>query len=181
MLKNKSFTLIEMVVVMAIFTLILGAVLGIFVSAIRAQRYNLVSHQLLNQTSYAMEYISRFLRMAKKDDIGCIDGSNYQETRTGKGIKFVNYNGECLEFFWGLNNQLKVNGRKEDGTVIFDAVDLTSDDFEIISLNFHISGDESGDDLQPRVTMYLDIKGKGSGNQPEVKIQTTVSQRNPDI
>jgi len=43
---------------------------------------------------------------------------------------------------------------------------------------------DQGDYEQPRVTIFFDIKGKGGGvkpeEQPRIKIQTTISQRNLD-
>ena len=65
---NRGFTLIEMMITVLIFSVIVAAVIGVFVSAIRIQRYNLTYQQLLDQTSYAMEYMSRAIRMAVKED-----------------------------------------------------------------------------------------------------------------
>ena len=84
--NGEGFTLIEILVVIVIFSIVLGAVIGIFISAIRIQRYYLASQKLLDQTSYVTEYMSRSIRMAKKrlDDppapAGCEtipDGCNY--------------------------------------------------------------------------------------------------------
>lgn len=180
---NKGYTLIEVLISVLVFSLISGAAFGVFALALRVQKYSLASQQLLAQTSYAMEYMSRAMRMAKRDDMGCIDGSNYDNPGGDTSrIKFLDYKGECLEFFWeDTSKQLKVN-RWKDGARIFDAVELVSDDFEIVSpLNFEISGDEPGDNSQPRVTIYMEIKGKSTGYQPKIKIQTTISQRNLDI
>jgi len=172
--KNKAFTLIEMMVTVLIFSIVIGAVIGVFVSALQVQRYNLAYQQLLDQTSYAMEYMGRAIRMAVKDDgVGCISsGFNYQDSASG--IKFVNYKGECQEFLLE-GGQLKVevdSGGK---------IPLTSDDFNVTSLDFEVSGDEVDDNLQPRVTIFTEIQGGGAGPQPEITIQTTISQRNLDF
>lgn len=182
---NKGVTLIEMMVAVVIFSLISGAAVGIFVSALRIQKYSLTSQKLLDQTSYATEYMSRFLRMAKKNEDKICGGmskdKNYKITQGGKGIKFVNSKRECLEFFWDTtDNQLRVNKWEEGGTKVFNAVELTSNDFKIVSFNFNISGDQPGDESQPRVTMFMEIEGKTTP-LPKIKIQTTVSQRNLDI
>ncbi len=180
---NKGYTLIEVLAAVVIFSLISGAALGIFALAIKIQKYSLASQQLLDQTGYAMEYMNRAIRMAKKNGGECSNmdiGKNYEETLVGRGIKFVNYKGECLEFFQDdTDNQLKVN-KWEDGIKIFDTVELISDDFEVTSLNFNISGDEPGDNSQPKVTIYMEIKGKNMSPLPKIKIQTTLSQRNLD-
>jgi len=169
--NNRAFTLVELLVTALIFSIVIGAAMGVFVSSIKLQRYNLAHQQLLSQISYAVEYIDRAIRMARKDEIGCIDGSNYLETASS--IKFATYHGQCWRFFLE-NGQLKIDRDGEE-------YDLTSDDFEVTSFNFQVSGDNAGDRLQPRVTVFLDIKAKGSGQQPRIKIQTAISQRNLDL
>ena len=68
MKRNKGFTIIEMLVAVTIFTLVTGSITGLFISSIRSQSKVLTTQKLLDEASYAMEYMGRFLRMAKKDD-----------------------------------------------------------------------------------------------------------------
>jgi len=170
-MKSKGFTLVEMLVTVLIFSIIIGTGTGVFVSAIKLQKYNLTHQQLLNQTSYVMEYIARAIRMAKKDVIGCIDGSNYLET--ANSIKFATYNDQCWKFFLE-NAQLKID---KDGIIY----ELSSSDFQVSSFTVSVSGDVADDNLQPRVTIFMEIEGQGPGSQPRLKIQTTISQRNLDF
>lgn len=178
-IKNKGFTLVEMLVAVTVFILIVTAASGIFVSSLKAQRKSLASQQLLDQTSYIAEYMSRAIRMAKKDVAGeCITAKlNYEKTRSGKGLKFKNYQDICQEFFWDTaTNQLKeIKGGQENF--------LTSHSLQILALNIKLAGESQNDDAQPRVTIFLDIKGKGEKPemQPEIRIQTTISQRNLDV
>ena len=67
---KKGFTLIELIVVMAVFLLVIGGAIGIFISIIEHQRIILAEEELLNQTSYVQEYMSKALRMATKDQSG---------------------------------------------------------------------------------------------------------------
>jgi len=176
---NKGFTLIEMLVAALIFSIVIGAATGVFVSAIKLQRYNLAHQQLLSQASYAVEYMDRAIRMAVRDDDNTcgLAGQNYRVSDGNRKIEFKNYKGECQEFFWDTSNyQLKVD-KTGFGTPLI----LTSDDFEITSFNFQVSGDVLGDNVQPKVRIFLDIKAKGSGQQPRIKIQTAISQRNLDF
>jgi hypothetical protein len=116
--------------------------------------------------------------MAMKDDGFCgFAGQNYRVSDQNRKIEFKNYKGKCQEFFWDItDNQLKVL-ETGFGTPLL----LTSNDFEINSLDFEVSGDNPGDYTQPKVTVFLDIKAKGPGQQPRIKIQTTISQRNLDL
>lgn len=191
---KKGFTLIEMLVAVAIFSLLVGAISGLFISGIRLQRGALVSQEILNQTSYTLEYISRALRMAKKESgEGCLSeaGLNYEipgkyriekDKNLGTGLRFINHleNDDCQEFFLEAG-QLKYKKKVESPGEV--TLDLTSKDLEITSLKFNLSGQSQDDNLQPRVTVFLDIKGKRvrEEEQPKIKIQTTISQRNLDI
>jgi len=191
-MSSKGFTLVEILVVSVIFLLIIGAAAGLFVSLVRHQRRILAKQELLNQISYVMEYMSRALRMAKKElnctepaepptcscltDIGY--GWNYEITPEGKGIKFINHSEDdvCQEFFW--NEAEKRLEESKDGSSF---VPLTSDKLQINLLKFNVSGESGGDLLQPRVTIFLEIQAKGAGDQPKIQIQTTISQRNLDV
>jgi prepilin-type N-terminal cleavage/methylation domain-containing protein len=201
-MKN-GYSLIEILVAVAIFTIVIAAPTGFFTLSLKAQLKSLASQKLLDNTSYTLEYISRSLRMAKKDTIGnCVsplDSTNYRNyektaSRTlagieylGPGIKFLNYKTppECQEFFLDETEEHETKGQLMESKNGAAPVVLTSKDLEIIS--FKIGPDDSWDQDdtdQPRVTLFLDIKG-GKGQmaeiRPEIKIQTTISQRNLDV
>lgn len=173
---QKGFILVELLVSLFIFTLIVGMASGIFISGIRVQRRALATQKLLDEVSYAVEYISRTIRMAKKDKLGaCITAKhNYQITRGGKGLKFLNYKDECQEFFWDSDDQLK---ELKDGGA---SAALTSEDFKVLSFNIALLGESQDDNEQPRVSFFLELEGK-SAERPKIQLQTTVSQRNLDI
>jgi len=198
---NKGFTLVELIVVIAALLLVLGTAVGIFISIVQHQRIILAEQELLNQFSYAIDHMSKALRMAGKDAEGaCMismgENSNYELTlpdaTTGvyTGIKFINQsdNDACQEFFVdeGILKERK-NGSTE-------GVPLTSNKFYINSLRFGINGSNGcssgvgcvegaseADIAQSRVTIYLDIQISGNTDRPSKKIQTTISQRNINV
>jgi len=179
--RSKAFTLIEMLVAISLFGLIIGSTTGLFVSAVRSQAKALTTQKLLDETSYVMEYMSRFMRMAKKEfnTPACLSGNglNYENPSGTSSIKFINAQGVCQEF--RLNT---ITDKIEEwrGPSLFG--ELTSDDLEITSLEFNLSGADQPptDSLQPRVTISMTIKKRGATG-PEMKIQTTISQRNLDV
>lgn len=185
--NSEGFTLTEILVVIAVFCIVMGAVIGIFISAIRVQRYYLASQKLLDQTSYITEYMSRSIRMAKKrldsPPAGCEtipNGCNYENPNGENSIKFIRVIKEsgvtrkiCQEFYLS-GHQIY---QKIDGV----ATALTSDDIHMNHLKFEPHGWCQEDELQPRVTIYIDGEVENLNPSPSIKIQTTVSQRDLDV
>lgn len=174
--SQKAFTLVEILVSVFIFSLVVAITAGVFVSGLRAQKRALQTGQLLNQMSYATEYMSRALRMAKKDlnnDCGIGAKMNYNTTLRG-GLRFKNYNNECQEFYVDGNGQLKEERAGVDSA-------LTSNDFEVTVFNIGPPDSwDQNDSLQPRITLFLETKPEGQ-DSPKLQLQTTISQRNLDI
>lgn len=169
---NKGFTIVEMLIVVLMFSIIMGTVTSVFASALKLQKYNLSNQQLLSQTSYAMEYMSRALRMARKDDGTCgFSGQNYRTSDGNRKIEFLNYRGDCQSFYLS-GGQLMVDS---------DTMPLTSNDFIVNQLRFFVSGDIASDSEQPKVKINIEIEGDILGDTPKIKIQTSVSQRRLDI
>ncbi|MFH1714138.1 MAG: prepilin-type N-terminal cleavage/methylation domain-containing protein [Candidatus Nealsonbacteria bacterium] len=169
--KSGAFTLIEILVAVAIFSLIIGVASSVFVLSIKAQRKTLSDREILSQVSYAMEYVSRAIRMARKDiDGNCTGGvakSNFFKTATG--VAFENYEGDCQEFYIE-SGRLK---ESKDGNVNF----LTAPNLTVSHFNINDLGWDQTDRIQPRVTLFLEILGF---EQSQIKIQTSISQRNLD-
>lgn len=178
---NRAFTLVELLVTMAVLAIVIGIISGIFISGIQQQRRALISQFLLDQTSFALEYMSRALRMAKKElsAPACLsqNGLNYQITHAGSGLKFINHlqADECQEFFLEAG-QLKY-WRQSTG----ETFPLTSNRIEITQLLFNLTGESQADNLQPAVTIFLNVKGREiTAEELAIKIQTTISQRTLD-
>jgi len=185
--KNLGgFTLVEMMVAVLVFSIIIASISGIFVFGIREQRKILTSQILLDQVSYALEYMSRSLRMAAKELNSplttCLTtyGSNYETYDSGTRLRFINHlqGDDCQEFYLE-NNQLKY--KREAASTTPKTFELTSNDLKVTFLKFDLSGQFQTDNLQPRITFYLEIEGKGfPAAQPKLKIQSSVSRRMPD-
>jgi prepilin-type N-terminal cleavage/methylation domain-containing protein len=179
--KKQGFTLIEVLVSVVIFSLLLGFIISVFVLGIRLQRYNLSYQQMLDQTSYGLEYMARALRMAQKDETGACTGtanSNYgNQNPSGNlsDVKFLNYKGQCQEFY--LDQTTHQLAEKIDNN---SPNYITSTKFNISYLEFLLLGENGADSYQPRVTISFNIEGKEANLKPKLQMQTTVSQRNID-
>ncbi len=177
--KKNGFSLIELLVVVFVFSLVILATTGLFISAIRYQKKFFLQQELLNQSSYVVEYFGRALRMAKKDESGsCLSsnliGKSYEITRNGFGIKFINHsnNDICQEFYLDLNDKT-IKEIKNGGL----AIPLISNNFEVSKFKIKFASGV----FQPRITIFIEIQAKGRDNEIKKQIQTTISQRNLDV
>lgn len=182
-MSSKGFTLIELIVVVSIFTLIIFTATDLFISLFQQQKKILGEQELLSQISYNVEYMSRALRMARKDDSGtCImAGKNYQKTTSsgpysGYGIKFINHTKSdiCQEFFWDSTTNMLYESKDSGASY----VPLLADYVTVISFRVALS---EAVDTQPRVTIFLDVKIGIGSSQVTKQVQTTISQRNLNI
>ena len=185
-----GFTLIEILVSVLLFFGILVIVLGFFGYAIKGQKKALASQEISDQISYAMEYMSRSMRMAvKATNASCIpNGTNYSNPYGDNSVRFLIYdrvNGVkiCQEFYLE-NEQLKRKKSNNDGSggLSGTEVDLTSSKLKINSAKFNLIGEAETDDIQPRVTIFLDVEKQNTIPEfnAKIKIQSTISQRNLD-
>ncbi len=147
-------------------------------SAIAAQRRALATQELVSQTSYLAEYMSRHIRQAKKEtDQGCLSqaGKNYELTHGGQGLKFNNSQNQCQEFFLDTLRVKEVRGGQTQY--------LTPDDSTVTILNFSVSGETDTDALQPKVSLFINLQTTGTRPESVISIpfQTTISQRNFDV
>jgi prepilin-type N-terminal cleavage/methylation domain-containing protein len=180
--KSKAFTLVEILVAVAVFSIVVGIASGLFVSSIRAQRASLAQQELLDQTSYIMEYMGRAIRMAKKDmDGACTGEAKLNYAKTDSGIMFKNYEDECQEFFreWDDDSEAYRLKEKKAGAENY----LTSPTLNVVSFEIADFGWTQLDSEQPRTTLFLEVEGVGTRpeERPATSIQTTISQRNPDV
>jgi prepilin-type N-terminal cleavage/methylation domain-containing protein len=184
--KNKGFTLIEMLVSLVIFSIIIGFTLSTFATAAKAQRRILAEQQLLDQVSYAVEYMGRSLRMAVKENTSgrCLTaaGANYETNSSRNKIRYITYDGFCHEFLV-QNNTLYTNwSTSTDGEDVFNysyPLISTTTGFTVNAFTIATStGWSETDSLQPAVTIFLDVSGP---SDIRIKMQTTVSQRNIDV
>lgn len=188
-LKNKKgFTLVEVLVCIALFGIISVALINVFVASIKSQSRIIYSQELLEQSSYVLEYMNSKIRMAIKDvDGSCITigGSTYNIYGGGSSIRFISYNAEisdyvCREFFLE-NNLIKERSSTDTSSSNFGVASvIASPSFKVNSLKFSIFGDSIGN--QPRVTTLINMhKEEQDGVTSKITIQSTASKRQLEI
>lgn len=179
MRKECGFTLVEMLVALAVFLLIGGLAFNLLVSSIASQRKALKDQAVVDQISFVAEYMSRAIRQAEKDlaDECLASGAdllNYKVLAGGQTLRFLDKDKICREFSFDSVALAIQERRSSDQTATFGPwVALTSNDIDVGDLRFFIQGEEQTDQKQPRVTFFIDAQG--------LRLQTTISQRRFDV
>ena len=175
--SKKGFTIVELLVGVGIFILLLGGGIGSLDYSIQLQRMVLSHQGVATEISYAVEYMSRALRMAIQDGSGdCLNGANesYNVNVARDEITFVNHlqSDTCQKFYLESGRIMYLG---EDGLIY----PMTSPHITISNLRFEISGHEGDDGAQPRATVVLRVTGD-SLREP-MDLQKTVSMRSLDV
>jgi len=158
------------------------------ISAFNAQKRALAIREVIDGASYVIDYMSRAISMAKKDDLpirgitfSCLPSSylNYYVENSNQKITFRTYKlNECQSF--SLEG-VKIKETKRGQNYLAPEENyLTPEGLEVTNLKFFVQGDNPNDNLQPKVTIFLEIQKKG---QPATKIslQTTITQKDLDF
>lgn len=157
-----GFTLVELLIAMAIFTVVTSIATGAFIRALRTQR-QLVSFAAANSNlSLVLEQMAREIRV----------GRNFEQTDR-ISLKFKNAKGEDITYAY--DEQAQSISR----AVGFGSPQaLTSDNVTIRQLDFQLQF--AGNDAYPaRITIAAAVAPKETGvSTSVVHIQTTVSARN---
>lgn len=180
--KTKGFTLIEMLVSILIFGFISVLLVNIFTSVLDTQTRILQNQGLLNQSSYALEYMSKAIRMAEKDSDGSCIGAEHAGENYATGtdsISFLTYDNKCLKFL--LDNGAIEEIRSTDENPGTTAVPITSSSVSVDGLTFNVLGDGDDED-QPRITIMIKMRALPLvTSSPVLIVQTTISQRKLNI
>lgn len=163
---KKGFTLIELIVAVFIFSVLVTIAGGSFVSALNLQRRALKIKKVEENGRFILELISRELRVANPINTA----NNNCPVLGGSYINFQHPVNGGIEYYI-VNNQFNraVNGVQSI---------ISNPDVEVTRLIFCISGNSTGDNMQPRVNIILGLKAGGTETDTvTLDLQTTVSQR----
>jgi prepilin-type N-terminal cleavage/methylation domain-containing protein len=166
-MKQKGFTLIEMLISTSIFIVVMLIAVGSLMSVIDANRKSRTLQLAFDNVHASIEYVSRQIRDGK--DYACnasgtlsCETSNtfYYKSASGKDVSYQLVGGAITRTIDG------------EGTV-----PITSSAVRIERLNFQLIG-EVDDDEQPKV--IITVKGKvaeGTDFATDFNVQTTISKR----
>lgn len=188
-MNKNGFTLIEMLVVLAIFSVTTTVIVDIFMIAGKAQKRTLTVQKIQSDARYSLEAIVREARM-DMIDYNYYGGMISENPVTVLALRDQDDN----QIIFKKSNENCPTGTDQCLVVSIDGggnwASITSRGVRVVSLNFYISPtvdpfklnvDDGtyASDLQPRVTVALSVEGVGvrPEEQTTVNLQTTVSNR----
>ena len=173
---KKGIGLVELMVATTLLAIVISIAVALSVSLITQERRALATQNIMNNSSYFLEYGGRFMRMAQKDDGDCITTDlNYENIAGESTIRFLDYEDHCHEFLL-TDGQIKERVSSDDtSTNLGSAVEITSTKVTVSSLSFAINGDDVTH--QPRVTIKFVIQDN-TFQEVLMNIENTISQRN---
>ncbi len=155
--------MIELIVAIAIFSIVITIVLGLFISALRGYRKTLALQNIEENVRFLSDFMTKELRMVRS-----IDSPNSPEGGWSNSLAITRSDGTSVTYnFDAANNNLTRGG-----------VAINSDEVKVTG-KFYISG--IGDNnLEPKLTVVLKVENKAV--KPEenaiINLQVTLSPRN---
>ena len=168
---RRGFTLVEMLVTVALFSILVSVAVGGFVRALRTERQISGMMSTESNASIALEEMTREMRTGYLfTPLSC---SGTQQPQTCAGIQFFNANGQQVTYARDASGMLTRTTTSSEP--------LMGGNVSTTFLSFTVFGDVSGNDAThwpPRITIDLGV-APSSTNLPSstVNLQTTISAR----
>jgi prepilin-type N-terminal cleavage/methylation domain-containing protein len=193
--QAEGFTLVELMVSIALFSVLVSIAAGGFVQALRSERQITAMVSTESNISIALEEMTREMRTgylfchqadSEASDAVCdcqSDGAP-DPTWTCPAIEFHNSSGTQVEYFRGDSS----NANAPTSTILYrydgdtnTTNPITGDDIDITNLKFILFGQIEGDNWNPRITISMGAEPDDSTiSWAAINLQTTVSARTID-
>ena len=182
----KGVSLIELVVSVTIFSVLIISATQIFKMVIDGQRSAISAQNVQENMRYAMEKMSKEIRMAGVSNHDCEAMFSsprptavfkvFNTADGGQKLYFKNKNDECIIYYLE-NNRLKIMASTISGNI---TDFITPAKVEVSNLKFYVDDDliAAFHSKQPYVTMVMDVRAIGLAiHEQKMKIQMTISSR----
>lgn len=171
---KQGFTLIEIIVSVALFTVVMTVALGALFMVISANKQAKGIKLVVNNVNLAMESMTRDLRVGfqycdsqSQSETGSCDsvtGTTQIWFTTDQGDQFSSYR----LFDGSIQRRIGTSGT---------FFDVTGEDVVIDDMQFYIQGTLAGDTVQPFVTIVVDGTIRVAEVTDDFHLQSTISQR----
>jgi len=185
--QKRGFTLIEMLVSVAIFTLVMLITTSSIFVIVASNKKAESLKSVMDNLSFALESMTRNIRTGSTYTCLAVNGGSVSTVSGSNcpggdpGFQFVSnqqaYNGNSIVIQYYLwNNRIWENQTNSNWTF---PVAITAPEISVSSLQFYLVG-AGKDGFQPRVLMSVIGTAGTSTTQTNFDVQTTLSQRQID-
>jgi prepilin-type N-terminal cleavage/methylation domain-containing protein len=166
--RYRGFTLIEMIVSIAIFSTVVLVAVGALLSIISANRKANALRVVMENLNFAVESVARDIRTGNEYSCGGTGDCSGAHT-----LSFLDQDGNSAIYSFSDSSLIRTN---DSGSM-----SITSPAVIIENVTFSVVGSSPGDELQPRVLMTIEgYAGYQGSTKSAFSIQTTISQRDSD-
>jgi len=169
--RESGYTLIELMVAIGIFSIVVAMTSAMFVTSLRGQEKAYTSQNVSDSARYAMEMMSREIRMGTGFSSGAADSIQFTSTmphRDGQTVKFWLDAGSGLIMF---DDNIGDDGTSPDPTP---PAAITSPSVRVTALSFLL---DSVDYERITIVMRIESVGTKEDVKTTMDLQTTVSPR----
>lgn len=182
---QDGFTLVELMIAIALFTTIMVVATGLFGRAADSQGKTIAIKNLQESLDYSFQFMKREAESAKKDLTACGSGCGINDLFCVNGVNsetvyFRNKNDECVRYFVQADsNGVQRLAVTRDGLPAGPYFTyLTSADVSVTSLKFATSAlNNDPDYLSARLTMFIAAKPVSAIDGQTVNLQTSIALR----
>lgn len=163
--QNKGFTIIEMIVVVGIFSIVMTIAMGAIFTVMNANRTAQATQSVMDNLNSALDSMSRNTRFGTKIEV----------SSDNKSFEFIPYNsidGKKIKYEF-IKNPGRIQ-RCMDGDCSF----MTAPEVKIEDASFFKT---AGSAVQPQLFLVLKGYAESGGIRQDFNIQTYISQRTLNI
>jgi prepilin-type N-terminal cleavage/methylation domain-containing protein len=166
---KRGFTLIEMIVSVAIFATVVLIAVGALLSIIDVNRKANELRVVMENLNFAIESIARDVRTGT--EYGCVSTPGNCDDKSE--LHFIDQGEDSVRYYLDNGAIMRFQGG--------DSIPVTSSEIVIEDLHFWVRGVGVGDNKQPRVLMTVQgLAGVEGKNETRFSLQTTISQRDTE-
>ncbi len=163
-----GFTLVELLVAMGLFLIIVSIASGIFLRSLRTERTAVELLTVNDNASLTLEQMSRELRT----------GNSFAKISDTE-LQFKNFSQDTVRYRLAVGARGEGLVERAVNSGAFEA--LTANNIDVKKLHFIVLGNSSGDKLQPRITIAMNVAGRSTLlKDVTTNLQITVSPRTDD-
>lgn len=190
--KQKGFSLVEVLVATALFTVVVVIAVSALLVILDANRKAQNIANTINNTFFSFETMTRLMRTGSGYHCGAGGTvTSPQDCATGDTqVYFTDDRGQFVHIWFDTSSATgsimeEIDSTNKNGTAFDAAYPLTTDDFSVQQLLFTVTGSQpvsSGDRAQPMTTIVLyGVTNKNGRGSSDLKLESTVTQRILDI